>query len=203
MFASNAEILHEFPDYLRGMRDVEYVRQTLRAEQYRDTWRNLETVYIFGATGAGKTRFVMDSFGYSNVYAVNNYKHPFDGYTGESVMLFDEFVGNIRIQDMNNLLDGYPLQLLARYVNKQACYERVFIISNLDLRFQYRHEQHHQPEVWAAFIRRIHKVIRYFPDGTRQEYNTNEYLTKNDIAWVELPTNTPIPFNTGRSTKNG
>ena len=88
----------------------------------------------------------MDKYGYSNVYAVNNYKHPFDLYFGEYVMLFDEFssnssVGSIRIQDMNNYLDGYPIALPARYNNKQACYKKVYIISNLDLREQYKQEQ--------------------------------------------------------------
>ena len=195
--ATNAEILLEFPDYLRGMRDVEFVRQTLKNEEYRNKWRDIETVYIWGNTGTGKTRSVMDGFGYSNVYAVNNYKHPFDLYFGENVMLFDEFNSQFRIQDMNNYLDGYPIPLPARYNNKQACYEKVFIISNLDLREQYKNEQNNQPEVWAAFVRRIHKVIRFFPDGTKQEYNTQEYLAKSKGAgaWVELPLDTPTPFN--------
>jgi len=174
--ATNAEVLIEFPHMLRGLRDVEYVRQTLRAEEYRDKWRNLEVAYIWGETATGKTRFVMDSYGYSNVYAVNNYKHPFDGYAGESVMLFDEFHSSFRIQDMNNYLDGYPLSLPARYSNKQACFEKVFIVSNLDLRDQYTYVQMNQPEVWAAFIRRIHKVTQFNKDGSRREYKTHDYL---------------------------
>ena len=195
--ATNAEILLEFPDYLRGMRDVEYVRQSLKAEEYRNKWRDIETIYIFGANATGKTRSVMDKYGYSNVYAVNNYKHPFDLYFGENVMLFDEFASDIRIQDMNNYLDGYPIALPARYNNKQACYEKVYIISNLDLREQYKNIQTDQPEVWAAFIRRIRKVIRFNADGTKQEYDTQEYLTKHKGAgaWVELTSDTPTPFD--------
>lgn len=174
---NNAEILLEFPHMFRAMRDVEHVRQMLKAEEYRSKWRDLETVYIWGPTGSGKTRFVMDSCGYANVYAVNNYKHPFDAYQNEFYMLFDEFDSNLRIQDMNNYLDGYPLTLPARYTNKQACFERVFIISNLDLREQYKTVQTTQPDVWAAFLRRIHKVIRFMPDGTRVELETAVYLS--------------------------
>jgi len=191
---SNAQILLAFPNYLRGMRDVEHVRQTLRADEYRDRWRDITTVYIFGNTGLGKTRSVMDEFGYSGVYAVNNYKHPFDGYAGESVMLFDEFSSDIRIQDMNNYLDGYPLNLPARYSNKVACFEHVFIISNLDLKRQYYEEQQSKPEVWAAFLRRIHKVIQFMPDGTRREYTTADYMA-NTGNFIELPPNTPTPFD--------
>ena len=206
--ASNADILMEFPNYLRAMRDVEYARQTLKADENRDKWRDLEVIYIWGVTGAGKTRYVMDDFGYSNVYSVNNYKHPFDGYTGEEVMLFDEFNSGLRIQDMNNYLGGYPLALPARYSNKQACYSKVFIISNLDLSEQYRGEQLQQPEVWSAFLRRIHKVMYFGADGTRQEWNTKDYLeyrksveykgyvkSGRDELWEEMPIDTVLPFD--------
>ena len=192
--ATNAEILRAFPQYLRGLRDVEYVRQTLRAEENRERWRDLTVTYIWGPTGTGKTRYVMEGQGYANVYAINNYKHPFDGYAGENVMLFDEFDSNIRIQDMNCYLDGYPLSLPARYSNKQACHEMAIIVSNLDLKEQYREEQRYKPEVWAAFIRRIHKVIRFFEDGTRREYDTQDYLS-GTIKWEELPDDTPTPFD--------
>lgn len=199
--ATNADILNEFPHYLRGLRDIEYVRQTLRAEEYRDKWRDLETVYMWGTTGAGKTRFVMENFGYGNVYAVNDYKHPFDGYAGESVILFDEFASSFRIQDMNNYLDGYPLALPARYSNKQACYDRVFIVSNLDLRDQYSLVRINQYEVWSAFIRRIHKVIRFYADGTKQEYQTHDYLYGSG-TWNELPDDTPTPFESALQSDN-
>ena len=42
--------------------------------------------------------------GYSNVYAVDNYKHPFDGYAGEDVILLDEFTGaGISLTELNQL----------------------------------------------------------------------------------------------------
>ena len=99
---------------------------------------------------------------------------------------------------MNRYLDGYPISLPARYTNKQACYEKVFIISNLDLWEQYTHEQRTQPEVWAAFLRRIHKVIHFGADGTRREYSTKDYIAANkgyNSAFIELPADTPTPFD--------
>jgi hypothetical protein len=36
------------------------------------------------------------------------------------------------------------------------------------------------------------------PDGTQREYTTKDYLTANNnynIAWVELPADTPTPFD--------
>ena len=200
--ANNAEILHEFPQFLRGLRDVEHVRQTLRAEEYRNRWRDLENVYIFGATGTGKTLYVMEGCGYSNVYAVDNYKHPFDGYAGENVILLDEFNGaGISLTELNQLLDGYPRRLRARYQDKQACYERVFIVSNLDLRQQYAVDQYQCPEIWAAFLRRIHKVICFLPDGSYREHDTQDYLHG---VWRldELPPDTPTPFDEQTTIEN-
>lgn len=193
---SNASLLLEFPDALRLIHTIEYVRQTLIAEENRNKWRDLQVEYLFGPTGAGKTRSVMEGHGYANVYAVNDYKHPFDGYKGEGVLLFDEFDSGIKLHFMNNYLDGYPISLPARYSNKQACYERVYIISNLDLIYQYRHEQTHQPEVWSALLRRIHKVVRFMPDGTRREYATADYIS-GAANWAQLPPETPTPFETG------
>lgn len=183
--ATNAEILLDFPQYLRGLRDVEYARQMLRAAEFRNKWRELQTTYIFGNTGLGKTRYVMDHYGYANVFHINEYRHPFDGYCGEPVVLFDEFCSNFPIQQMNNFLDGYPLTLPARYSNKQACYEIVFIVSNLDLREQYRHEQIYQRSVWDAFTRRIHSVIHFQPDGSHRQYKTQDYLSGAD-TWTDL-----------------
>ena len=62
-------------------------------------------------------------------------------------------------------LDGYPLALPARYANRQACYETVYLISNIDLKEQYVNVQVKEPETWRAFLRRIHQVIEYRKDG--------------------------------------
>lgn len=69
------------------------------------------------------------------------------------------------IGDMPEYLDGYPLTIPARYANRQACYETVYIISNIDLKEQYPNIQAVEPETWRAFLRRIHQVIEYRKEG--------------------------------------
>lgn len=57
--------------------------------------------------------------------------------------------------------------------------------------------------VWNAFIRRIHKVIRFYADSSKQEYQTHDYLYDSG-TWSELPANTPTPFkSTLQSNLNG
>lgn len=156
---SNAEILTELPTAYSKLHYIEQARQTLLHEQFKDAWRDLKVTYLWGDTGAGKTRRVMDTYGYSKVFQVTNYEHPFDNYKGQDVVIFEEFRSSLRIDDMLKFLDGYPLMLPCRYADKHACYTKVFIISNISLEQQYPNVQVDNPETWAAFLRRIHDVM--------------------------------------------
>lgn len=158
---SNYQIMEEAPEYLFHIDKIERVRQVIKSEEYREKFRELTVTYIHGKTGVGKTRHVMEKYGYSNVYRVTDYTHPFDNYKGEDVMLFDEFRGQFKIYDMLNYLDGYPLELPCRYSNKQACYTKVYIISNIPFEEQYPNIKVEQINTWNALKRRIHKFEKF------------------------------------------
>lgn len=173
---SNFEIMEQNPDYMLNLEKIERARQAVREQQYRDTFRKLEVTYIWGPTGTGKTRSVMEQYSYSGVYRVSDYAHPFDSYQGEDVLLLDEYNSNFKIRDLLNYLDGYPLTLPARYSNRVACFTKVYIISNLCLSRQYPDEQYSSPATFAALLRRIQKVVKYTGPGQYVEYGTAEYM---------------------------
>ena len=152
---TNAEILEAFPAAYSKLNYIEQARQTLLEERYKNEWRNLEVTYIWGESGAGKTRSVMEAYGYSNVYRITDYTHPFDSYKGQDVIIFEEFRSGLTIADMLNYLDGYPVELPCRYANKVACYTKVFIITNIPIEQQYPNVQTDSPGTWNAFLRRI------------------------------------------------
>lgn len=156
--ATDAEILREYPTSMSRLQHIGAARQTLLAEQYRKTFRELHVVYLWGKTGAGKTRTVMEKYGYENVYRVTNYQHPFDSYAGENVVLFDEFRSSLPISDMLKYLDGYPVMLPCRYADKVACFTTVYLVSNISMEKQYPNVQYEEPETWQAFRRRFHEV---------------------------------------------
>lgn len=156
--ATDVELLEAFPKAMLYLDKIERVRQTLKAERYSVEFRPLEVTYLWGPTGTGKTRGVMEKYGYDKVCRVTDYDHPFERYTGEDVLVFDEFRSQLRISDMLNYLDGYPLMLPCRYANRQACYTKVFLISNVSLDRQYKNVQYDEPATWSAFRRRIHRV---------------------------------------------
>lgn len=167
---TNTEIVEQTPSMAFHIREIDVLRQTLLAEQYSVENRKLEVTYLYGSTGAGKTRGIYERHNPRSIYRVTNYRAArgisFDGYHGQDVLVFEEFSGQIPIEDMLNYLDIYPLSLPARYNDKTACYTTVYITSNLPLEKQYRSEQWDRPETWRAFLRRIHNVIEYLPDGS-------------------------------------
>lgn len=176
--ASNTEIVDTVPSGMLQIDKIERTRSMLRDAQFAENWRDLEVTYIFGITGTGKTRGVMDKYGYKHCYRVTDYKHPFDTYDGQDVLILEEYRSQFKIADILNYLDGYPLLLPCRYFNRQACYTKVFLISNIPLENQYSTTF---PESRAAFFRRITSVVEYKQDGQRIEYpSMKHYKYRNE-----------------------
>jgi hypothetical protein len=196
---SNFEIIENNPEFILRITDIERARKTVLEEENRQIFRQLEVTYISGETATGKTRYVMEKYGYENCYRITNYKHPFDAYKNQDVIIFDEFSSSLKIQDVLNYTDGYPLSLPCRYSDKMAVYTKVYIISNLCLKGQYRGVQINEPSVWRALLRRIHKVIRFMTDGTRRECDTKDYIKGAD-NWTALPADTLTPFDSATSS---
>lgn len=176
---TNAEIIAINQDYIMHLSRIDQLRTTILTDKYRDCRRlDLRVVYVYGATGTGKTRDILDEHGDSNVYRVTDYQHPFDQYANQEIIMFDEFRDSLRIQDMLNYCDIYPISLPSRYANKFACYNKVYIVSNWALENQYAYLHHNDKESWDAFLRRIHKVKVYTDTGIRVFDSVAEYMAK-------------------------
>ena len=159
---STSDIINENPKFMLRMTEIEKVRQMLLSEKNKNTFRHLDVTYICGDSGTGKTRGVMEKYGYENVFRVINYDaHPFDNYAGQDVLVLEEFRSSFRLQDMLNYLDGYPFQLPCRYADKVACYTKVYIITNIPFGEQYKILQKEEGATWEAFKRRIHHFEEY------------------------------------------
>lgn len=176
---TNAEIIATNQDYILQIDKLDKVRTMILTEKFKGTRRlDLEVNYLYGDTGSGKTRCVLDEFGDYNVYRVTDYSHPFDSYNCQPIIVFDEFRSNLSIKDMLNYCDIYPLELPARFSNKYACYTKVFIISNWSLEMQYSDLQKNDAESWKAFLRRIHKVKVFSKDKIDTYNSTTDYFNR-------------------------
>ena len=182
---STYEIIDESPQYMMRVSQIEKVRQTILEEKYKKEYRQLEVTYVHGVTGAGKTRGILENYGYENVYRITDYEHPFDRYNGQEVLMFDEFRNSLKMQEMLQYLEGYPLALPARYANRQACYTKVYIVSNWTLQKQYQELQKKDGDSWDAFERRIHKIVEYTGEE-RREYNVKEMREEYEAFGTEV-----------------
>lgn len=162
---TNFQIMEQVPDIMLQLDKLEAARQAIRDEEYADKWRDLHVEYIYGVTGTGKTRSVMEQYGYRNVYRVTDYSHPFDGYMGQDVIMFEEFRSSLSLGDMLKYLDGYPVVLPCRYTNRQACFTKVYLVTNIPIGEQYKNIQSEKCEDFYAFLRRISLVKQYTDRG--------------------------------------
>lgn len=170
---STAEIIDDTPSFAFKSKDIDTLREIYLAERYRIENRNITVQYLFGASGTGKTSGIYAKYPASEICRITDYNERngvrFDAYHGQDVIVFEEFRSQIPIEAMLNYLDIYPLMLPARYTDRTACYTQVYITSNLPLDEQYISVQNSRPETWKAFLRRIHHVFAYMPDGTVNE----------------------------------
>lgn len=195
---SNAEILE-----LCGETAIMHIDKLnkLRLEHLTDKFRNtrnlnLKVHYVTGKTGTGKSRDILDEHGDANVYRVTDYQHPFDSYQCQPVIVFEEFRSNIRLQDMLNYLDIYPVTLPARYSPKVGCYTTVYVVSNWDFEQQYSELQKdpEQKSTYEAWIRRFNGTVKFYDGNDIITYPTmNNYLKRYE-TFHPLPQDEELPF---------
>lgn len=124
-----------FGTYLRYNRGLEkYANMVVR--QRRD-W-NTDGVVFWGPPGSGKTARVHAVASGSGALFVASYptQHSgpeyFDGYLGESSILYDDFYGQIRQSTLLRILDRYPLSLPVRGGQVEFVARTVYFTSNVD-----------------------------------------------------------------------
>lgn len=169
--------------------------------------KKLKVTCYFGETRAGKTRTVYKKHKPENVFklvAKKGEKLWFDGYSGENVLLIDEFNGQISIEYMLQLLDNYWQQLEVKGAFCWAQFDHIYITSN------------HHPAEWYncyegvsdahadALGERVHFIeecIRKIPKRpnrwVRFRKRQNSVLSKeshqhkSDVDVIETPSDQP------------
>lgn len=132
------EIVEIEPAYMRLDRCFKTLKESY-LQASRAKFRPVDVHVLYGATGTGKTRFVME---------LNRtvYKHDcnskgsewFDGYNDQEVLLLDDFYGGIKHSLLLNLLDGYQLRLPVKSSHTYSNWKTVYITSNEHPKTWYR-----------------------------------------------------------------
>lgn len=183
--ATDKELLECFPSlYLQRKKMINDIREiyNIKFERFN---RDVKVYYLSGSTGVGKSSYIRRKFKSSDIYVVSDYDgHPFDNYKGEKVIVFDEYRSNFSLSLFLQYLDIYPLDLPARYENKVAKYDYVYIVSNWPIEKQYEGLPDYD-------IRAFYRRIRYKIDITT-DYIVRYRLIKGttsftDKEWVFNP----------------
>lgn len=161
----------------RAINEIEQFAHRKRAKEIgKSGGMERKVSFIAGPPGAGKTSLVYREHA-EDLYSVSTYRHPFDNYRSEKVLLLDEFAGQIEFELLLKLLDRFPVMLPARYNDKFALYEQIYVLSNLRLDEIYRDVQRHFPLQWNALMRRI---------DTYQWMDMDGSLTDLDLPVVDV-----------------
>jgi len=134
------KIKEEWPlMYVRYHRGIEKLHAVQGAK-----WRLVEVFVLYGKTGTGKTREVMEM---DDVFKIDPPYTWWDGYSGEDILLIDDFrTGDIARGMLLNLLDGYRLRLETKGGHAWALWSKVYITTNFN------------PEMWSdELLRRVTK----------------------------------------------
>lgn len=111
---------------------------------------NVEVEVYWGPPGVGKSRLVHDKYSEAYCY-LDNYNGWFDGYSGQDVVILDEFQCHMPIGMFLKLIDRYPTRMPVKggYVPIHAT--KFIFTSNLDPLYWYKSD--------PAVQRRLTKVI--------------------------------------------
>lgn len=121
------------------------------------------TVY-WGKSGVGKTRRVHSRHGTENVYVplVQGRSLWFEGYSGQKVLLLDDFdPETIPLSLLLKLCDRYTMQMPVKGASMTPCFEYIYFTSNSDPKGWYNHMWMDKPELQNAFLRRMTGGIHY------------------------------------------
>lgn len=144
-----------------------------------DSRRTMEVLYVYGDTNTGKTtvagQYLTQQVG--SYFSVTDYRRdPWDGYSGEPGVLFDDLrlpTQNIGLQETLQMFNGTPYMLGRRYANTWAGFDHVVITSNWSLQQQWQSLKNSAPLSSPltefdrrAFFRRFTRVLHVVNDGT-------------------------------------
>ena len=118
-------------------RHLSYLR-AIEEASLRDKWsktdRHVTTHFLWGPPRTGKTwGLTHERYTYGDFYAVTDWSHPWDSYSQQRVLILDEYEAQADFHLLCQILEGYPLELSARYSNTWAAWDTVWIISNSPL----------------------------------------------------------------------
>lgn len=118
---------------------------------------DIKVIVATGPPGIGKTRWAYET--YPEAYWKEPSTEFFDGYEGESVLIFDDFHGNLPFEVFLRILDRYPCRLNVKGSMVPLRANTIVITSNTPVADWYPGVFQKHPVRLDALLRRIHEYV--------------------------------------------
>ena len=167
--ASVLEIIEEFPEKAMQVKNIKAIRAEYVAEKNNSEKRNVKTTLVTAPKSFDAIGLVFQKHRFSDVCRITNYGKAkgisFDTYVAQNTIVFDNFDEQIPLEDLVIYLGDYPVTLPARYEDRTAAYETVYIITEKDLSQLYRSVSIRNSGLVKRFISLIDEAIIVDKDG--------------------------------------
>lgn len=162
--------------YLKHLKNIDSIYLS-QFECYKYLCRDVDVTYIYGPPGSGKSKYIRHIVDLKKSFLVDTYDiSAFSKYRGEETLILDEYVDFFKIQTLNKMLDVNPFKLRGLGTLEYACYKHVYIISNYSPKEIYKSEQTAYNNVYQAFNRRLHRILKF---------NNDKFTVIRDTEWED------------------
>lgn len=145
----------------------------------RDLHTPLDVIVHYGPTGTGKTYYAMTKYPEAFKYSVACGAW-FDGYDGQTEVVFDEYRGQLPFSHLLQLLDVYPNKVQVKGGMREFKPKVIIITTPEHPAFWYPKLEHREGKL-AQLARRI-KAIYYFPNQYRHGVPT-KVIDHTHVPW--------------------
>lgn len=155
-------LIAKHPELVRIDRQVDRIYLEWQRTMFGEKHREVHSVFIHTEPGAEPTKSVYSEAREAGlrVFAATASSMPFASYSGEDIILLNNFCGQLPIREVIDLQQGAPLELAGRYQHRIAAHTRLVVISYDRLESMYL-SSGVSPAFRQAFIRGFDDVVRW------------------------------------------